>query len=75
MNKLFEIIKKHRRINKYDLMDEARISISTYEKIKPWIEHKFPNFVKYDQKTKGWLWIVEEIKGTEDKSNVKKNEW
>ena len=41
-------------------MNEAKISISTYEKIKPWLEHKFSTFVKYEKTTKEWVWLVEE---------------
>lgn len=41
-------------------MDEAKISISTYEKIKPWLEHKFSTFVKYEKTTKEWFWLIEE---------------
>jgi len=56
-NHLMRIIKLHKRIHKYDLMEEAKISISTYEKIKPWLEYKFSDFIKYEKSTKEWVWI------------------
>ena len=57
---LKRIIHLQKRIHKYDLMEEAKISISTYEKIKPWLEYKFSDFIKYEKSTKEWVWIAEE---------------
>ncbi len=59
-NKLRDIIKEHGRIHKYDLINKANMSISTYEKIKPWFEFTFPDFVRYDRTTLEWEWIVKE---------------
>ena len=52
-------------------MDEAKISISTYEKIKPWLEHKFSEFVKYEKTTKEWFWLVEEEIENNDVNDLK----
>ena len=57
---LKRIIRKHKRIHKYDLMEEAKISISTYEKHKPWLEYRFSDFIIYEKSTKEWVWIAKE---------------
>ena len=59
-NKIKEIIKEAGEIHKFDLIEQARISLSTYEKLKPWIEYRFSDFVSYNRETKMWKWEVEE---------------
>ena len=53
-NRIKQIIKEAGTIHKYDLIEQARISLSTYEKLKPWIEYRFSDFVSYDKTTKMW---------------------
>ena len=53
-NRIKEIIKEAGEIHKYDLIEEARISLSTYEKLKPWILYRFSDFVSYDRLTQKW---------------------
>jgi len=60
MNNIVEIIKSEGEIHKFDLIERANISLSTYEKLKPWIEHKFAEIVRYDKSTKKWISIVYE---------------
>ena len=48
-------------IHKYDLINFLGISISTYEKWKPWFEHTYFGSVKYENNTKRWVWIEEKI--------------
>ena len=50
-NRIKEIIRAAGEIHKYKLIELAGISLSTYEKLKPWILWKFPDFVSYDRKT------------------------
>ena len=62
-NKLLDVIKKHEHgIHKFDLMDDpnVKISISVYEKIKPWFEHRYVLSVRYDKKTQVWTPIKSE---------------
>jgi len=59
--KIIDIVKKYGRINKFDLMDEVGISISTYEKIKPWLERRFYEFIKYEKSTKEWVNVGNEF--------------
>jgi hypothetical protein len=56
-NKLISVIHKHPQgIHKFDLMDDpfVKISISTYEKLKPWFEHRYETSVRYDKKSQKW---------------------
>jgi len=48
-------------IQKYDLINFLGISISTYEKWKPWFEHTYFCWVKYDKETKRWFRIEEKV--------------
>jgi len=59
-NKWKEIIKRNKRIHKFLLIEQLGISISYYEKLKPWMEFKFPDFISYDRETKDWVWVEEE---------------
>ena len=59
--RIMEIIERHGEIHKFDLIEEARISLSLYEKLKPWIEYKFADFVTYDKTTKKWKWIAVKV--------------
>ena len=59
--RIIDVVKKHGRINKFDLMDEVGISISTYEKIKPWLERRFYEFIKYEKSTKEWVSMENEF--------------
>jgi len=72
-NRIKEIIKSEKTIHKYDLMDRARISMSTYEKIKPWLEYRFADFFSYDKEKKTWNWMVEE--NTEEKIKWEVEDW
>jgi len=58
-NKWIAIVSEFKRINKFLLIDQLGISISYYEKLKPWIEYKFPDFISYDRETKDWVWVEE----------------
>ena len=63
-NRIKEIIKEAGEIYRYDLIEEARISLSTYEKLKPWILYRFYDFVSYDRLIQKWK--LEESEKKED---------
>ena len=58
-NRFKELVKKEGRIHKFEIMNQLGISISTYEKLKPWLEYTFFKFMKYDKEMKRWEWIIE----------------
>lgn len=60
INKLVEIIEKEGSINKVHLVMNSGISISYYEKLKPFLEEIFPHKVRYDKETKTWYAIKQE---------------
>ena len=60
MNRMVDIIKSNGDIHKFDLIEKSEISLSTYEKLKPWLEHRSKEIVRYDKSTKKWISIVYE---------------
>ena len=61
MCRLVDIIRKTGSINKIQLVIASGISNSYYEKLKPYIEARFPD-IEYDSLTKIWRVIeIEEI--------------
>jgi hypothetical protein len=60
INRLVEIILKEGTISKVQLVMKSGISISYYEKLKPFIEEIYPHKVRYDKITKNWLAIKSE---------------
>ena len=54
-----EIICERKRIHKFALINELKISLSYYEKLKPWFEYTFPDFARYDRATKEWVCILD----------------
>ena len=59
-NRMKQIIIQEKRIHKYDLINLLGISVSYYEKIKPWFEHTFSAYAKYDRETKEWKCMLDE---------------
>lgn len=60
INKLLEIIRKEGSIGKVQLVMKSGISISYFEKLKPFLEEIYPHFVRYDKETKVWHFIKQE---------------
>ncbi len=58
-NRFKELVRKEGKIHKFEIINQLRISISTYEKLKPWLEYTFSKFMKYNKEEKMWEWIVE----------------
>lgn len=61
INRIVEIIEKEGRISKIQLVMKSGISISYYEKLKPFIEEIYPHKVRYDRITKMWYKITSEM--------------
>ena len=60
INKLVEIIEKEGSINKVQIVMKSGISLSYYEKLKPFLEELFPHRIRYDKETKTWHTIKQE---------------
>jgi hypothetical protein len=58
INKLVEIIQKEGPISKIQLVMKSGISLSCYEKLKPFVEEIYPHKVRYDKETKTWHDII-----------------
>lgn len=57
-----DLVEQKGRIHKFEIMNQLGISISTYEKLKPWLEYTYFDFMKYDKDTKEWIWLIDKIK-------------
>lgn len=60
MNRMVETIKKEKRISKVQLVMKSGISISYYEKLKPFIEELFAHSIRYNRDDKVWESIESE---------------
>jgi len=54
VNKWTSIVKEHKEINKYDLMDELKISVPQYNQMKGFVENRASEVIEYDKPTKIW---------------------
>jgi len=54
MNKWTMIVKEKKEINKYDLMEELRISVGQYNQMKGFVEHKQSEVIEYDKPNQTW---------------------
>ena len=54
MNKIVQIILKEKVISKVQLIMRSGISISYFEKLKPFMEELFESRIQYDKETKLW---------------------
>ena len=55
MTNLVNIIQEHKRIGRVDLVMKASISISSYDKIKPYLQELFKHKVRYEKASKEWV--------------------
>jgi len=60
INKLVQIIEKEKTISKVQLVMQYGISISYFEKLKPFLEELYSHKVQYDKETKVWRAIKQE---------------
>lgn len=56
---LIGIIQREGSIHKFDLIDKASISLSSYNQMKPYIEYRYAQYVRYDEKTGIWSKVDE----------------
>jgi len=54
MNNWTRIVKEHKEINKFDLMDKLRITVGQYNQMKGFVEHKQSEVIEYDKPTQTW---------------------
>ena len=54
MNKWTLIVKEKKEINKYDLMEELRISVGQYNQMKGFVEYKQGEVIEYDKPSQTW---------------------
>ena len=60
INTLVDIIQKEEKISKVRLVMQSGMSLSYYEKLKPFLEEIYPHKVQYDKITKVWSAIKQE---------------
>lgn len=60
INRLMEIIVKEGSISKVRLVMRSRISISYYEKLKPFLEEIYPHKVRYEKEARTWHKVIQE---------------
>ena len=60
INRMMELIKKNGKIDKYNLVMQSGLSISYYEKLKPFMERIFSHNISYDKTSQMWFWIRSE---------------
>jgi len=56
---LIGIIQREGSIHKFDLIDKASISLSSYNQMKPYLEYRYSQYVRYDEKTGIWSKVDE----------------
>ncbi len=54
MNEWTRIVKECKEIDKYDLMEELRISVGQYNQMKGFVEHKQSEVIEYDKPNQTW---------------------
>lgn len=67
INRMVQIIQKAGAISKVQLVMQTGISISYYEKLRPFMEEIYPHKIRYDKETKTWQ-AIEQINIVEDKT-------
>lgn len=53
-HKMISLVQKEGNIHKFDLMDKLSWSISTYNQMKPYVEHRYNQYLEYDRKSQTW---------------------
>ena len=59
INKLVRIIQKEGHISKVQLILNSGFGISSYEKLKPFLEEIYPHKVQYDRTARIWKNVEE----------------
>lgn len=66
INRLVEIILKEKTISKVRLVMQSGISISYYEKLKPFLEELYSHRVQYDKFTTTWKAIEQQNENNDE---------
>ena len=54
MSRMVDLIRKNKKITKVHLVIQTHISISSYEKLKPFMEELFAQSVRYNSVDRMW---------------------
>ena len=60
INKMVQIIEREKVISKVQLVMQSGISISYYDKLKPFMEELYKHKVQYDKSARVWRVIEQE---------------
>ena len=63
IRKMTQIILKAGKISKVQLVMQSGVSISYYDKLKPFMEELFEEQIRYDKELKLWISIKDESDG------------
>jgi len=55
--RIIDLIQKEKKIHKFELIRVIGISISTYEKLKPWLEYTYSHVLRYEKETQQWIFV------------------
>ncbi len=69
INRLLHIIENNSPISKVELVMKSGLSISYFEKLKPFLEEIYVDKVRYDKSTKCWSSIIPKDVINSDKSD------
>jgi len=72
IQRMINIIKKEGTIHRWDLIDDARLSIRDYNQLKSYMEHRFDHLITYNKSMQTWskLGQLDEIKLEQQKEIV-----
>lgn len=71
LNQLVEIIKQSGTIGKVRLVMQSGMSVSMYDKLKPFLEEVYQHQVRYDRELKQWIYCaVEELEIAPEKKTL-----
>lgn len=65
VTKMIAVIKARGRVHRWEMIDEARVSIGDYNKLKSYMEFKFAEQVKYDKQHEEWSYLYPSPKAAE----------
>lgn len=71
INKLVEIIHRDGPISKVQLVMQSGMSVSYYDKLKPYLEEIYQHQVRYDRDTKTWHKVTAEEYEVRNDTSVK----
>ena len=57
MNKIVDVIRDKKRASHIDVVMMSGLSISVYEKLRPYVTQLFIHKVRYNKPEKMWEWI------------------